>query len=147
MAGPTWEAAGLVGIALVTLETLTASAVAAHNAVRVDRAVAGVNTVLCPTGESLGTVRVCDALRLPTGDVRVPEVAGRAVAARPVVAGLAQRPHPALGQAAGVATLALHAAVRQRALQVGVTAGWTETRAESYRRPGKTGRAEVNNIV
>ena len=103
--------------------------------------------MLIPTGEDLGTFLVYDTLRLGAGSVGVSPVAGGTIAPGSVVSALTESILAALGEAAGEDTVPVDTLVRQRALQVGVTAGWTETRAESYRRPGKTGRAEVNNIV
>ena len=94
-----------------------------HDAARVGRAVAGIDTVLSTTGEHLGTLLVHQALGPRAAGVGVAAVLGRAVAARTVVPRLAQRVHPALGEAAGGDTRAADALVRQRTLEVTLAPG------------------------
>ena len=110
-----------------------------HDAARVGRAVARVDTALSTTGEHLGTLLIHQALWPCAAGVGVAAVLGRAVAARTVVPRLAQRVHPALGEAAGRDTRAADALVRQRTLEVTLAPGcnmqvrgWSHGQQRSY---------------
>ena len=64
---------------------------------------------------------VYDTLRLGAGSVGVSPVAGRTVAAGPVVSALTQSVSATLGEAAGEDTVPVDTLVCQRALQVTLT--------------------------
>ena len=85
--------------------------------------VTGVDTVLIPTGENLGTFLVYDTLRLGAGSVGISPVAGRTVAPGPVVSALTESITATLGEAAGQDTVPVDTLVSQRALQVTPTPG------------------------
>ena len=79
--------------------------------------------MLISTGENLGTFLVYDTLRLGAADIRVPPVAGRTVAAGPVVSALTESIAATLGEAAGEDTVPVDTLVSQRTLQVTLTPG------------------------
>ena len=94
-----------------------------YNALSVDCAVAGVDTVLIPTCQDLGTLLVHHTLGLGAQDIRVSSVAGGTVAAGAVVSALTERLTATLGEAAGQHTVSVDTLVSQRTLQVTLTPG------------------------
>ena len=94
-----------------------------HDTLSVHRAVTGVDTVLISTGQDLGTFLIYNTLRLGAGSVGISSVAGRTVAAGPVVSALTQSVSATLGEAAGEDTVPVDTLVAQGALQVAPTAG------------------------
>ena len=78
--------------------------------------------MLISTGQNLGTFLVHHTLRLGAGSVGVSPVAGRTVAAGPVVSALTESIPATLGEAAGEDTVPVDTLVSQRALQVTLTA-------------------------
>ena len=78
--------------------------------------------MLISTGQNLGTFLVHHTLRLGAGSVGVSPVAGRTVAAGPVVSALTESIAATLGEAAGEDTVPVDTLVSQRALQVTLTA-------------------------
>ena len=94
-----------------------------HNALSVHSAVTGVDTVLVSTGQNLGAFFIYDTLRLGAGNIGVSPVAGRTVAAGPVVSALTESIAATLGEAAGEDTVPVDTLVAQGALQVTLTAG------------------------
>ena len=79
--------------------------------------------MLISTGENLGTFLIYNTLRLGAGSVGVSPVAGRTVAAGPVVSALTESIAATLGEAAGEDTVPVDTLVSQRALQVTLTPG------------------------
>ena len=117
----TWIASSVVGIPNVALDTLTPGSMCPHDTVRIGRTVARIHALLGPAGQHLGAVIVHGALGSPAALVGVSEVAGRADAARLVVANLADSFDTALFVGTGVLTLALDAGLRQGTFKVAVT--------------------------
>ena len=77
--------------------------------------------MLISTGKDLGTFLIYNTLRLGAGSVGISSVAGRTVAAGPVVSALTQSVSATLGKAAGEDTVPVDTLVCQRALQVTLT--------------------------
>ena len=119
----TWVAASVVGVSSEPNVALAPSPVGPHNALSVHSAVTGVDTVLVSTGQNLGAFFIYDTLRLGAGNIRVSPVAGRAVAAGPVVSALTESIPATLGEAAGEDAVPVDTLVAQGALQVTLTAG------------------------
>jgi hypothetical protein len=116
------ETACSVGIALVVGDALAPSPVTTHDAVGVDSAVTRVYAFLIPACQHLGTLVVHHTLGVVALGVGVASPAVGAVAPGSVVSRLTQSSHATLGEAAGVDALPVDALVRQRTLQVAVTA-------------------------
>ena len=93
-----------------------------YNALSVDCAVAGVDTVLISTCQDLGTLLVHHTLGLGAQNIWVSSVAGGTVAAGAVVSALTECIPATLGQAAGQDTVPVDALVSEGALQVTATA-------------------------
>ena len=79
--------------------------------------------MLISTGENLGTFLIYNTLRLGAGSVGVSPVAGRTVAAGPVVSALTESSSATLGETAGIYTVPVDTLVSEGTLQVTGTPG------------------------
>ena len=114
----TWITSSSVGVSSVTFITLTPVSVRPDNALSIDCAVAGVNTVLIATCQHLGTLLVHNALRSDAGNIWVTPVLRWTVAASIVIPGLAECVNTTLSETAGGDTVPVDTLVTERTLQI-----------------------------